>query len=347
MSGPAAPTLAMTLLSLAIGALGAAAAWRLGAPAWVLTGPALAVTLAALAGLRLGVVPLMRDACLLVLGLGIGAGVDAEAGAAVLRWPLAFAVLSLTVFATLHACRLALERGFRFDRRSAVLAAAPGHLSFVLSMAADMDCDVARVAVVQSIRLLALTLAVPFVALAMGYDMAGVAMGGGAPMAAGPLALLTLAALAAGAVFRRLGLPAPLLLGAMAVSAGGHVSGLSPGAVPQAIMIPAFLVLGTLIGTRFAGMPQAQFFGSLAAGLAVTVIAVAMAGAAAVPVARALGMPAPHVLTAFAPGGLETMVALGATMGASPGFVAACHVARLLVLSLLIPLSLGRSGARS
>ena len=136
-------------------------------------------------------------------------------------------------------------------------------------------------------------------------------------------------------------------LATAALARYGAVFGLSPGAVPQAIMIPAFLVLGTLIGTRFAGMPQAQFFGSLAAGLAVTVIAVAMAGAAAVPVARALGMPAPHVLTAFAPGGLETMVALGATMGASPGFVAACHVARLLVLSLLIPLSLGRSGARS
>ena len=154
--------------------------------------------------------------------------------------------------------------------------------------------------------------------------------------------VLVLAAIVLGAVLKRLNMPAPLLLGAMAASSLSHATELTPGSMPIWLMTPAFLVLGTLIGTRFSGMSLASFRASLMAGLTTTVVAVALAGLAALPVAWALGMPVPHVLAAFSPGGLETMVALSATMGASPGFVAACHVIRLLILTVLIPISLGR-----
>ena len=63
----------------------------------------------------------------------------------------------------------------------------------------------------------------------------------------------------------------------------------------------------------------------------------------AVPVSMFLDMPLPHVLVAFAPGGLETMIVMGAVLGANPGFVAACHVGRLLVLSALIPFVAARA----
>ena len=116
--------------------------------------------------------------------------------------------------------------------------------------------------------------------------------------------------------------------------------------MPLWLMMPAFLVLGTLIGTRFSGMSLAVFRASLLAGLTTTLIAVALASIAALPVAWALGMPVPHVLAAFAPGGLETMIALSATMGASPGFVAACHIVRLLILTVMIPLALAHRGQK-
>jgi len=331
-----------TLFTLAIGACGAALAHALSFPAAILLGPALAVSLASLAGANLGIADLLRDVCFVALGLGVGAGFDPQATSALLRWPLAFVVLAIMLAVTMLACRAVLRHGFGFDRRSAVLAAAPGHLSFVLGLAADLKVDAGRIAVVQSIRLLALTVSVPFVALAMGFDMGTIALSGGPQMAPPVLLGLTLAAILAGLVFRRLHFPAPLLLGAMFVSALGHVTEFTPGSVPSEVMTPAFMVLGTLIGTRFAGMTRAQFLGSLLAGLSTTMISVTLASLAAVPVAIALSMPAAHVLAAFAPGGLETMIALGATMGASPGFVAACHVARLLILALMIPLLLRR-----
>ncbi len=333
---------ALTFFTLVVGTIGAALAYALSMPASVLIGPAIAVSLASLGGWRMEISNLARDVCFVLLGIGIGAGFNAQATAAILRWPLAFLIMAIMLVAILQICSIVLVRCFGFDRRSAVLSAAPGHLSFVLGLASDVDGDVGRIAVVQTIRLLALTISVPFVALAMGYEMSAVAVFGGAPMSLGQILALVVAAIGVGMAFKRLNLPAPLLLGAMAVSSLSHASELTPGSVPIWLMTPAFLVLGTLIGTRFSGMPLAVFRTSLLAGLTTTVVAVALASLAALPVAWALGMPVPHVLAAFSPGGLETMVALSATMGASPGFVAACHVIRLLILTVLIPLSLGR-----
>ncbi len=332
----------VTLYTLAIGVLGAMLARALSFPAWILIGPALAVSIAGLSGLKLGVADQVRDTCFVVLGIGIGTGFDPQTGGALLRWPMAFVVLAVMLLATMALCRSVLIRVFDMDARSASLAASPGHLSFVLSLAADLNIDVARITIIQSIRLLFLTVSVPFIAAWMGYNFTSITLSRGDPMAIPVLIGLSVAAVVSGFLFRRLRFPAPLLLGGMAVSAFGHVSEMTPGAVPDALLLPSFLVLGTLIGTRFAGMERKQFFGSLMAGLSTTLISVVIAVVAAVPVAMVLEMPTAHVLAAFAPGGLETMIALGATMGASPGFVAACHVARLLILLVLIPLFLGR-----
>ena len=333
-------TIATTARSLAIGLGGAGVAWGLSVPAAFLIGPAVAVTLASVAGLRMGMADWLRDICMVTLGLGIGAGFTAQASAAILRWPLAFAVLAVTLTVSLLISRTVLQRGFGFDRRSAVLAAVPGHLSLVLGIAAGSGLDVGRIALVQTIRLLLLSVVVPFAALALGYRMQANVMPGGAAMAWDVLAGLAVVGVALALVLRRLGLPAPMLLGPLIVSAIGHVGGISPGALPGWIMAAAFLGLGVLIGARFSGMSAGLVRGALLAGLTTTGIAVGMTALAAVPVAYALNMPVAHVLAAFSPGGLETMIALGAAMGASPGFIAASHVIRLLILSLLLPVFL-------
>lgn len=332
----------ITFLTLMIGGFGAALAWAIAMPAAILIGPAIALSLSSLAGVKTHIADPLRDLCFVVLGLGIGAGFDPNATAAILRWPLAFVVLCFGTFATLALSAFALRRTFGFDGRSATLAAAPGHLSFVLSIASDGKSDPGPIAVVQSIRLLLLTLIVPFIALIWGVQIPPTALPVTAPMGAVPLVICLLLGLAAGLLFRRLSLPAPLLLGPMVVSGIAHMSDLAPGSVPPFLLVPGFIVLGALIGTRFSGMPFARFRAALGAGIAVTLIGSVIAVIAAIPVALSLGMPLPQVLTAFAPGGIETMVALGAALGASPGFVAACHIVRLLILTVLIPLALRR-----
>ena len=331
-----------TALTLALGALGAALAWVLNAPVYMLLGPAVAVTIAGIAGLRTGIDPGLRSACFVLLGTAVGAGFDRDALGAMLRWPLAFLFMAGVIWLIMIASRAVLVRFFAFDARSALLASAPGHLSFVMAIAADTRSDVARISITQSVRLLALTLLVPFAAIAMGVDLGGAIALPGAPMTAMPLAGVIVVGVALGWVFGRLNVPAPMLLGPMVVSAFAHLTEVATGTLPIWLLLPAYLVLGSLIGTRFSGVPLARFVSGLGAGTVITLIAVGLAGLAAVPVAWAVEMPLAHVLVAFAPGGLETMIAMGVVLGVIPGFVAACHIARLLVLSVYLPMMLAR-----
>lgn len=335
---------AITALTLGVGLCGAGLAWLVSAPIYILLGPAVAVSLACLAGMPSGIADPLRNTCFVVLGVAVGAGFDQDALGAMLRWPLAFVFMALVIWAIIVLCRAMLVRFFGFEARSAVLAAAPGHLSFVIAIAQESGSDVARISIVQSVRLLALTLVVPFLAMAMGVDLTGNLAPAGAAMAPWVMLLVLGASVGVGLVFQRLSVPAPLLLGAMVTSGLGHLTGASPGVMPQWLILPAYLVLGSLIGTRFAGVTPALFKSGLAAGMAITGVAVVLAALASVPVAWALGMPLAHVLVAFAPGGLETMIAMGVVLGVVPGFVAACHIARLLVLSVLLPVMLGRKG---
>lgn len=331
-----------TVLTLGLAAVGALAAWLLNAPVYMLLGPALAVTMAGIAGLRTSIDPGLRNACFVLLGTAVGAGFDDDALGAMLRWPLAFVFMAAVIWAIMIACRAMLVRFFDFDARSALLASAPGHLSFVTAIAAETGSDVARISITQSVRLLALTLLVPFAAMAMGVDLGGKMVLPGMPMQMVPMAVVIVLGVGLSWVFGRLNVPAPLLLGPMVVSALAHLTGLVTGTLPVWLLLPAYLVLGALIGTRFSGVPLARFISGLGAGIVITLIAVGMAGLGAVPVAWALEMPLAHVLVAFAPGGLETMIAMGVVLGVIPGFVAACHIARLLVLTVYLPMMLAR-----
>ncbi len=248
---PAANAVPTTVLSITIGSLGAGLALVLNVPAWALVGPALAVSIAGLARLKLNLAEPVRDICLVVLGLGVGAGFDSQVAATLMRWPLAFLFQALSLVLTMYLSRLVLVRGFGFDSRSACLTSAPGHLSFALGLAVDLKSDVAQISVVQSIRLLFLTISVPFIARAMGYGFQDMSLGDGTPMAVPTIVGLALVSVITGLLFRRLRLPAPLLLAAMTVSATGHVCNLTPGTIPPTFLTPAFVVLGTMIGTRF------------------------------------------------------------------------------------------------
>ena len=336
--------LGRTLVTLAVACLGALLAWAVNAPVYVLTGPAAAVSLAGLAGMRVEVHPRFRDVCFVVLGLAVGAGFSAEALGTMIRWPLAFAVIAGLTWATMAACRAVLVRGFGFARDTALLAGSPGHLSFVIAMAEGNGRDVVRISVTQSVRLLLLTLVVPFVAVVMGVDLSAVVMAQGQGWPVWVLAVLAALALVAAQVLARWAVPAPLLMGAMLVTGVWQLSGVRSGVMPDWLVMPAYIALGALIGTRFAGVTAAALLRNLGAGLAITGVAVVFAGIAALGVAWALEMPQAHVLLAFAPGGLETMIAMGVVMGAVPGFVAACHMTRLMVLSVLLPVMARRRG---
>ena len=328
--------------ALGIGAAGAATAWWLAFPAPALTGPALFVSVLSVAGLRLMVPAILRNACFVVIGLSMGTGVTPEVYETALEWPLSFFMLAVSVTAIFVICRVMLSRLWRQDRTTAILSSTPGHLSYIISLSMHRKGDVATVSVIQSTRVLALTLLVPLAVSLMGYDTSKMVMPG-AQMTFAALALSLVLALAFGLLLNRLRLPAALLLGGMIFSTLTHVTGLVEGHVPLWAAVPAFVIMGTLIGTRFLGVSFDTLRHSFVAGLAVTFVAFLVTIVFALLLVQIVELPLPQVLIAFAPGGVESMAAMAVIMNADPTFVAAHHVWRLLFLTLLAPLMLGRS----
>ena len=51
------------------------------------------------------------------------------------------------------------------DKPSSLLASSPGHLSFVLMLSSDTNSDTSKIAIIQSIRVLTLTIATPVIIL--------------------------------------------------------------------------------------------------------------------------------------------------------------------------------------
>jgi membrane AbrB-like protein len=326
---------------LLIGAAGAGLFWLLGFPAAVLTGPAATVSIAALLGVGCRIPAFLRDAVLLVLGVSIGSTVTPDVIATAMTWPASFLVLTATLFVILVSVRAVLMRGFSYDRVTAALAATPGHLSYVLALSTDLKADVPRVALVQSVRVLLLTLVVPVLIAAWGVEGTTPPMGHGT-IALWAAAFLFACALPVGLLFKRLGVPAALLLGAMAVSAAGHVSDLTPGALPWWATAIAFIVMGSMIGTRFRGIDRRGVAGAFLAGSTATLIACIAASLGALLAAWLTGLPLAALFLAFAPGGVEVMAALAVETALEPAFVAAHHVFRLVFLSVLIPVILAR-----
>jgi len=340
---PKLPAIGLSTLSLVVGAAGAFLGYLVNLPLYMLTGPAMLISILSLFGMRFAIAPGLRNIAFLFIGISIGSGVNPEAATLMLRWPIAFVALAIMLVLAMILCRTLLVSGFGFGQQSAVLASAPGHLNFVIALGETYGVNLTKVTVVQSVRVLLLTLTVPALAALMGLDLAEGIIPDGDTLAVGYIAVLVALSLIAGWVLERLQVPAPLLIGAMLVSAIGHLSDLSPGILEPKVTMLCLVIMGTLIGTRFGGTTPVMLLRYAGSGVAVTVLTTVLTVGFSVPVAIYLNMPLPHVLVAFAPGGLETMIVMGAVLGANPGFVAACHVGRLLILSILIPFFTARA----
>ena len=340
------PDIHSFLLTAIIGSLGALMAYVIDLPAPFLCGPALAVTIAGLAGLRLSVPVFLRNATFVVVGISMGTSVTPDVIGAAKTWPLSFLAVLVTVVILLYVAYWILRYGFGYDRTTAMLGASPGHLSYIISLTAETKSDLATVSVIQSVRVLALTLIVPLIVEyfdLISIEPANVPQ----PMGLFVLGLVVLASLAVGCIFMRWRFPAALLLGGVAVSIGVHITGLTSGGVPTWLSQPTYIVLGSLIGTRFSRASLKDMKKAFLAGGVVTVAVMVLACVIAVGVSRFIGVPLNAVMIAFSPGGLETMAAMAVMMHADTAYVGSHHVLRLLFLSVLMPFVMGKDARKT
>jgi membrane AbrB-like protein len=331
-----AKTLAV-LETLAIGAAGGGLFVALHLPGGLISGAMLAVGAAAMAGRPLTLPPILTQTVLVVLGISLGSVVSRQLVQQVSAYPLTIALLALATFCSTFGSSIYLQRVHGWDKTSAFLAGSPGALSQITILAVEKGADLPAIAVVQTLRVIVLTAALPLL-----LALSGIAPGAAPSFStatASPLELAELlaAALAVALLLRLAKFPASWMFGAMLASGLLHGAGLIEGGLPNWVRNVALVGIGALLGSRFARMRMKTLLGHLNAALGSFAIAIGISA-----VFVGITMLLTHVrfadvLVAFAPGAMDAMLALALTLHIDPIFVGAHHLSRFVFVTIAIP----------
>ena len=328
------------IMAFFAGTLGSLFGWGLALPAPFLMGPVIVSTLFAILRTGFSVPEQIKQISFILIGISVGSNVTPEALLSISRWPLSILLMILSVITIIFLCKIILQNFFGMDKKSSLLASTPGHLSFVLMLGTETKADTTKIAIIQSIRVLALTIITPVIVVLYSGSEINDANLQREIMNSGSLVALCLLSIIGGLLLKVLNFPAPFLIGAMLISALSHGTNLTPGYVPNLLEGIAFAILGTVIGARFVGVEMKSLKSCLVSGLTITLAGVFICFLATSIIYKITGIPFIHIFIAIAPGGLETMVAMGGLVDAEPTYVAFHHVMRLFFIALLIPIVL-------
>ena len=306
-------------------------------PGGLITGAMVAVAAAGLAGRKMGLPQPVAHVILMTLGLSLGSMVSPEMIHILSAYPVTIALLAIATVCSTFGSSHYLQWVHGWDRTSALLAGSPGALSQIIMLATERKADVPGIAVVQIMRVIILTGAVPMLLAASGMTGHGPLPSRGA--VASPLVLAELAAVAVAAalLLRWLNFPAAWMFGAMLGSSVLHGAGLVEGTLPQWAYVAALIGIGALIGSRFGAIRLRTIISHLGAALGSFAVAIAISSAFVAAIALTTAVKFSDVVVAFAPGAMDAMLALALTLHIDPVFVGAHHLSRFIFVSIVTP----------
>jgi membrane AbrB-like protein len=334
---PDRANLLKTLETLGIGAAGGLLFLWAGLPGGLISGAMTTVGIAALAGRPLAVPPLLTQTVLVLLGISLGSLVSRQLIQHVSSYPLTIGLLALATFCSTFGSSLYLQRVHGWDSTSALLAGSPGALSQITILAVEKGADVAGIAVVQTMRVIILTAALPLLVALSGISPQASPTFGMAT--ASPLELTALIAASVGvALLLRLAkFPASWMFGAMIASSVLHGTSLIEGGLPNWIRNIALVGIGALIGSRFARMRISTLLKHVNAGLGSFAVAIVISAVFVAVIVMTTHVRFADVVVAFAPGAMDAMLALALTLHIDPIFVGAHHLSRFVFVSITTP----------
>lgn len=317
----------------------------MGVPAGWLSGSILAVAGASLAGRPLVIPTLLMRAIFVLIGTSLGAVVTPETLHGMATYPLSIAVLILAMSIISMAGAGYLRLVHQWDNVDAYLAAAPGGMSQVLALGAELNGDLRAIAIVQSIRVVVIAVGLP-----AGLSLLGLV--GHAPLrltsplsvqALDELAILVVASAIVAIIAHRIRFPGGLLFGAMLTSAILHGSGLIHALMPWWVANAAMISMGAITGSRFANTSPRMLLNYVAAAFGSFAVAVVIAALFAAGLITVLSLRAAEVMIAFAPGSVDAMMLLALALNLDPVYVGAHHLTRIFFVSLTMPIMARRS----
>jgi membrane AbrB-like protein len=342
-AAPARFQLASVAETLLVAGVGGAALGLAGLPAGWLSGAIVSVSAAALAG-RPVTIPLpVGRVVYVLLGISLGSSVTPETLATMVTWPLSMLALAVAMVAVTASVMAYLKYVHGWPTLDALFAAAPGALAQAMALAQDTGANVRAIAVVQTVRLFVLAVALPLIFAAFGVAGLPPPRGAGGPMMqqALELAVLIAASVGAGWLAYRFRMPGGLIVGAMAASGVLHGSGWVHAFLPVPVAICSFVVMGAMIGTRLGGADIRQLLRLGLVGIGALLVGTAVGCAFALGVAWLLILRTENLVIAYAPGAMEAMTIIAFALHLDPVFVGVHHLARFTFMSMVLPAAVG------
>jgi membrane AbrB-like protein len=306
-------------------------------PGGLISGAMIAVGGAALAGRPLALPPVITQSVLVLLGISLGALVSRQLIQHMSAYPLTIGLLALATFFSTFGSSLYLQRVHGWDPTSALLAGSPGALSQITILAAEKGADVAGIAVVQTIRVIILTAALPLVVAATGIASSSAPALPAEVASPIGLAALIAASIAVALLFRLIRFPASWMFGAMLASSVLHGTSLVEGGLPNWLRNIALVGIGALIGSRFARIRLSTLRSHITAGLGSFAIAILISAIFVTVIVLTTNVHFSDIVVAFAPGAMDAMLALALTLHIDPIFVGAHHLSRFVFVSITTP----------
>ena len=327
--------------TLAIAAAGGVGFSLVGVPAGLVSGSVLAVATAALAGRPTRVPVWLARVCFTLIGMLLGAVVTPETLTGITTWPLSVALLAVSTLCSMVAATCYLRFAHGWDPLSALLGASPGAMAQVVALAVEFGADMRGVAIVQTMRVLVVTIGLPAGLALFGFAAGGVIVVPGPASGSSLVELAMIAILSSLMAYAmgRLRVPGGLLFGAMAGSALLHGSGYVHAVLPWWVGSSAVVMLGAVVGSRFANATPRMLLDYVGAALGSAAVALAVASVFVLIVARFLPFRPADVAIAFAPGAQDTMMVLALALHLDPVYVGAHQLARWLVVTFSVALS--------
>ncbi len=347
--------IAQTLGTLLLAWLAALLCVALGTPLPWMIGPLLSVAVATHSGWTTHSATPLRNTSQWVIGTALGAyftpgvvSVLADLGwviAASVVWSLLLGWLfgrwlwrqraGLPVQLQADVQTPAFERTSQW-RATAYFSGAIGAASEMTLLAERAGARTDLVAASHSLRLLIVTLSLPFAFQFAGVQGLDAVASAPQPVDAWGLLLLGSASAVGVLLLHRLKQANPWFLGALLASAGLAMAGVQTSSVPTWLSNAAQLVIGVSLGVRFRPGFIAVAPRWMAAVASGTVVLLLVSAVAAWALAKTMALPVPTMVLALAPGGITEMAITAKVLQLGVPLVTAFQVSRVLAVLLLV-----------
>jgi membrane AbrB-like protein len=331
-----------TLKTLAIAAAGGALFSLLGLPMPWMLGSLIVCMVASQFVANVHVPSIFREILQPVLGVSLGSFFTPSLFGELSRWPTVLALLAVYIVVASLFGIFYFRRIAGYDLTTSFFSAIPGGLADLTLVGASMGANIVLLGLIHSIRVLMVVVTIPFILSFFAGPIVSTAARVPIPLELLDLGILVLCGIAGYVLGRVTRMPAGSVLAPLLVSAAVHLMGFTQSSPPASMINVVQVILGAYIGARFVDLQWSHFRSALMHGLIWGTGLIALSILAALVCSWLTGFGLAQLLLGFAPGGVAEMGLLTLARDIDVALVTTCHIARILIVYMIVPIATRR-----